>query len=166
MPRHDPALGTALRLPLVHYRAARYQRVARIHPPMEGQTIDPEKKPARLAQVLDREPKDRRENQHRVDHDLAMAMGAGVRLIEVERVVAQGQRTEERVVALVERASPMMPKDLANREILVKIALGELPRPQLPVIAHCDTPKSLINCELLFLSGSRAASSGPAGRAH
>src|SRR6266404_4835761 len=142
VPTHDSAFGPARRLALVQHRAARAERRAGIERAMEFQIVDAQEKAARLAQVLNRESEHRQEDQHRVQYDAAVAVGCRVLGVEVQRVEAERQGGEQAVVAVVERAAPMMMVDVAEFEILVMISLGPFFGPRFEIFTHPDAPNS------------------------
>src|SRR6202030_134270 len=112
------------------------QRRTRIYPAMKSEIVDSQKKPARFAEILDRQPEDGQEHQHRVDDNLAMTVRSRVRRVEVERVVAERQGREERIVALVQRPAPMMLEDLTDLEIVEQMPLRQFSGPRAPVVTH------------------------------
>src|SRR5580698_9168791 len=103
---------------------------------MKGEVVHAQEKPARLAQILDRQPEDGQKHQHRVHDDLMMAVRTGIRRVEVERIVAERQSRKERIVALIQRAAPMMLEDLADAEIIEQIPLRQLSGLRAPVVTH------------------------------
>src|SRR5208282_5842484 len=64
-------------------------------------------------------------HQHRIDDHIRMAVRARIFGIEVERAMGERNGGEERVIAGVERAPPMMLEDLALTEVLELVALRD-----------------------------------------
>ena len=125
VPGDDPEGGTRFGLAGGDDAAARGEGVAGVDGAVEGQLVDAEKRAAGLAQVFDAEADDGAEDEERVDDDVRVAVGAGVLGVEVEGVVGEGGRREERVVAFVQGAAPVVLEGAAGLEVLEGVAVGD-----------------------------------------
>jgi len=95
---------------------------------MIGQIVDAQKSRPVLAEVLNREAEHRVENKHGI-HLLARVTVRDSELpIIIERIKMKGERREERIVALVYRAAPVMDEFATDLEILVPMATLTLHR--------------------------------------
>src|SRR5260370_31118307 len=103
---------------------------------MEGECVDAEERPAALAQILEREPERRGEDQHRIGDDAGMAVRAGIGGVEVVRIEMQGQRREEGALRFGDGAAPMVPEDAPRLEILVAVALRHQPGARPEILCH------------------------------
>src|SRR5207247_259166 len=104
----DAECGTALRVALLHDRAARGQRIARIRGAVKLDVLHAEERPARFGEVFDGEADGGAEQEQGVDHHAWMAVRARILGVEVKRCEAQRERREQRVVGFRERASPVV----------------------------------------------------------
>src|SRR5260370_25897160 len=103
---------------------------------MEGEWVDAEERRAALAQILEREPERRGEDQHRIGDDAGMAVRAGIGGVEVVRIEMQRQRREEGALRFGDGAAPMVPEDAPRLEILVAVALRHQPGARPEILCH------------------------------
>src|SRR3981189_1886153 len=89
---------------------------------MEGEFVDAEKCHTSFAEILDRKPKHREKQQHRIDDPTFVTLYSGIRGIEVQRVVERRQGRKQDVVRFGQRSPPVVVELTTGREVLVVVA--------------------------------------------
>src|ERR1700738_4852976 len=89
---------------------------------MEGEFVDAEKCHPSLAEILDRKPKYREKQQHRIDDPPFVTLYSGIRRVEVQRVVERRQSRKQDVVRFGQRSPPVVVELTTGREVLVVVA--------------------------------------------
>ena len=75
-----------------------------------------------------------------IDDYIGMAVRARILGVEVERIVREGRGGEERIVARVDGASPMMLEDLPLLEILEGVAFQhQLELTEIRLVGHASS---------------------------
>ena len=90
---------------------------------MERALLDAKKGPAHFAEILDGKTYNRAKHKHGVDHHIAMTMCFRKLDIQVHGIPVARRRREERIVAVGDRATPVMREYLTFRKVLELVAL-------------------------------------------
>src|SRR5579875_221961 len=140
---HHPAVG-ARGFALGQHFGLRSQRIAGIDSGEELDLLVSQMGDRTFAEVLHRQAEDHVEHQQVIDDDVVVAQATGVFAVEVNRIEIHRHAGEQRVVALVDGAAPMMLEHLAHFEVFEVVSPFDFPDCHLtplcrPSIRPCDT---------------------------